>query len=75
MTDNLEILNCNTILPLPPERILNAALKQEFECLLLVGKTKSGEYYVAGTDSETGTNLYLLEAAKHTILNGVFDHD
>ena len=75
MTDNVTILNCQTKLPLPAERILNGAAKQEFQTLLLIGKTKDGEYYFAGTDSDVGVNLFLLEAARHQLLDGAFEND
>lgn len=58
------ILPCETTLPLPPERVLEVAIKAELEEVLVVGKDKDGKLYVACSGARYAEVILLLERAK-----------
>lgn len=58
------ILPCDTTLPLPPERVLEGAIKADLEDVLIVGKDKDGKLYVACSQSAYAEVILLLERAK-----------
>lgn len=57
-----------TTLPIPPERVLNAALAPGLERVLVVGWNPDGTMYFAGSHSDAPENLWLLELAKGVLL-------
>ena len=59
----------NTTLPVPPENVLKGAIEQGLEDVIIVGRTKDGELYMAASTGEAPEILWLIECAKGYILN------
>lgn len=57
-----------TILDLDPKKVLAAVPSEEIENLILIGMTKDGEFYYAGTTSHVPTMLWYLECFKKDCL-------
>ena len=68
MSDNVVSFGGLTKLPLSPERILNAALEQEFARVTVIGVAESGEEYVASSTSDCGAILWDMERARHLFM-------
>lgn len=68
MADNVIPLNCVTRLNLPPERVLEAALEEGLEEVVLVGYDKDGGFYFAASKADGGSVLWLLELAKTKLM-------
>lgn len=62
------VLPVVTVLPLDPERVLNAASEQKFERILLIGITADGEFYFSSSQSDGGTCMWDMEQAKLKLL-------
>lgn len=67
--DNVVVLDMETTLDLPPERILNAAIKADLETVLVIGWDKEGDLYAAGSTAKIGDILLLLERTKQVVLS------
>jgi hypothetical protein len=67
--DNVVLLDMETTLDLPVDRVLDAA-KEELEGghFVLAGRTADGELYFAGNFSDKARILYLLEKCKQEIM-------
>lgn len=57
-----------TKLPLPPEKILNAALEKPFSRVTVIGVLEDGEEYVASSTSDCGAILWDMERARHMFM-------
>lgn len=53
-----------TIIPIPCERVLEAAKGYELSSVLVIGRHPDGTLYLAASHSEMGEILLLLERAK-----------
>jgi hypothetical protein len=49
--------------------VLNAAREQAFERMVVIGRTESGDLYIAGT-ANAGESMILIEQAKHFLTFG-----
>lgn len=61
-------LGCITSLDIPPEKILNAAIQHDLETVLVIGRTKEGELYFAGSSADGGDALWLMALAKKALM-------
>lgn len=62
-------LNCKTTLDIPVERVLNAALKKNLKTCFVMGFDEDGECYFAGSSSDGGDIMWLMEVAKSKLLD------
>jgi hypothetical protein len=69
MGDVIE-LDCITTLPIPPEKVLQAALDHGLQEVVVIGYTKDGDYYLASSEPDGGRIIWLLELAKKKLLEG-----
>ena len=67
MGDVIKLQNV-TRLDLPPEDVLEAALKQEFDGVVVLGLQSDGEEYFASSLGDVGTVLWLVERFKKQLL-------
>lgn len=72
--DNVEILDVETSLGIPPQRVLRAALDANMRSVIVVGYDAGGEHYLAASISDGPEALWLLERAKRSLLAN-FDED
>lgn len=68
MSAEIIILNCETNLPLPVERVLTEGIKNIPERCLLLGYDENEQLYVAGTHSDPAENVYLLNKGLKLLL-------
>lgn len=66
--DNVVVLNCNTRLDLPPDRVLNAALEADLESVTVIGRCKNGESYVASSYGLAKDVVWDLEQVKYFMI-------
>jgi hypothetical protein len=64
MTADVVILDVETTLDLPLDRILNGARDAEVSDCLLLGYEPSGDFYMASQTTDAGKMLILLERAR-----------
>jgi hypothetical protein len=66
-----EVVNlpCITTLNLPPERVLEGALKADLAGVVVLGYTKDGEPYFASTYADGGDVMWLMELCKRMLLD------
>ena len=69
MTAEIHILDVDTLLDIPAERILNKAISADLKTCIVLGYDPEDLLYVASTTSNKAEILYLLEQAKMFILN------
>ena len=62
------ILDVQTKLDIPPERILKKALEADLEGVVVLGYTKDGLYYMAASYADQSTTLWLLETLRHHLM-------
>lgn len=67
-TDNVVVFHGVTTLDIPPERVLNAALKDDLASVLVIGREKSGAIYIAASDNDITLANMLLDVAKRRLL-------
>lgn len=67
------ILDTETTLDIPAERVLQAAIETDLDKVLVVGVEKDGTLYVAASGSSIGDNLLLMERAKRLMLEQIED--
>lgn len=72
---DVTILPVVTKLPIPPERVLNGALEVEFEDVIVIGFTKTGDGYFASSSADGGDVVWQLERAKLKLLKIVDDEN
>lgn len=58
-----------------PNDLINEAAKNEFEEVLIIGKTTDGQSYLASSSTIKRDIVYLIEDLKFQVLAGVFDAD
>lgn len=63
------ILPVETRLPVPVERILEAALESKMQRCIIIGEDENGELYFASSDADGGTVLWWMEKAKKALLD------
>ena len=65
-----EIINLPivTTLDQSPERILEAATREQFEDVIIIGRTRSGQEYFASSSADGGVVIWRLERAKLQLL-------
>ncbi len=69
MLDNIHILDVETTLDIPCDRVIAALQKREFERILVIGFEKDSDHiYCASHTSEIGEQLLLMERAKQHLL-------
>lgn len=66
--DNVVNFTGITKLDLSPERVLNEALKEDLDSVIVIGWTKDGEEYVSSSVADGGTVLWHLERTKLKLL-------
>ncbi len=54
----------DTILDIPPEKILSGAIRTDLDVVLVIGRNKDGALYVAGSMASIPENVWLIECAK-----------
>lgn len=68
MTDNVIPLGNVTSLDLPADRVLEQAMGQGLEGVVLLGFDGDGDFYVKSSYADGGTVLWLMEMAKKKLL-------
>lgn len=71
--DNVEYLGVSTTLPVPTERVLQAALEKGLDSVLIIGKGGSAEgykMYYASSHSDMKEWVWDMEVLKNQIFNG-----
>ena len=68
MTAKIIPFNGITKLDLPPERILQGAIDEGLEGVIVIGYTKDGEEYAASSYADGGTVNWLLDRTKAKLL-------
>ena len=66
---NVVVLNVDSTLDIPPERVLKGALAAELTEVLIIGYRKDGTEYIASSESDGRTILWLCELAKHRLMS------
>ena len=61
-------LHCETVLDIPVETILKAALDASLESVILIGRTESGDEYYASSTGYLPDALWMIEKFKKNIL-------
>jgi hypothetical protein len=61
-------LSVITTLDTPPERILADATREQFEDVIVIGRTRSGQEYFASSSPDGGVVVWRLERAKLKLL-------
>jgi len=72
---NVVILDVVTCLPIPVERILNAALEADLDTVMVVGYDKNGKFYFAGSDPSAPNKVWLLEMGIHKQMQVTIDDE
>lgn len=57
-----------TTLDIPPEKILADAAQEQFEDVIVIGRTRSGQEYFASSSPDGGVVIWRLERAKLKLL-------
>jgi hypothetical protein len=71
---NVVTLDTKTLLPIPPERVLEGALEQTFSRVTVIGVIdESGEEYIASSASDCGAILWDMERARHLFMKNADD--
>ncbi len=69
MTDNnVTVLDVVTTLDCPPERILQEALDEGLNMVVVIGYDADGNEYFSSSVADGGTTLWLLERTKLKLL-------
>lgn len=68
MSDKVIRLNTITTLDLPPKLVVEGALKEDFEDVVIMGLLENGEAYYATNIANVGNVLLILERFKLAIL-------
>ena len=61
--------NFNTRLSVPAENVLKGAIEQNLEDVIIIGRTKDQDLYMAASTGEGPEILWLIECAKGYILS------
>ena len=65
--DNVIIGHFDTVLPIPVDRICDAAKAADLSICIIVGVQKNGDFYFASSDADLGQVLWQLERAKKAL--------
>ena len=68
LVDNVTILPVVTVLDVPCERLLTAALESTLQKVIIIGTDANGEFYFASSMADGGDVLWWLEVAKKRLL-------
>lgn len=70
--DNVIIGQFETVLPIPVDRICDAAKSADLSLCIIIGVEKNGDFYFASSDADLGMVLWQLERAKRKLfeING-----
>lgn len=60
---NVVTLDVQTTLPIPPDKILKAAIGQ-MESAVIIGWDKEGKFYFAASDAQAKDTLWLVKMAE-----------
>ena len=60
---------------IPPERILEAALKAQLTDVVLIGQRPDGSVYFAMSTAEAPAVNWMLDCAKRLLMDGVSDDE
>ena len=66
--DNVVTLDVSTTLPVPPKRVLSAALDADLSSVLVVGFEQSGNLYFAMSQGDAAELLLALRLAERQLL-------
>lgn len=66
--DNVVVLDVVTRLDIPVERILNQAVDDGLQDVVIIGWDDEGEFYFASSKADGGNILWLLEKAKKMLM-------
>jgi hypothetical protein len=66
--DNVIQLSVPTTLDIPPERVLEGALKADLNMVLVLGWTEAGEMYASCSSGNIPEIVFLLEKMKMEVL-------
>lgn len=72
---NVVVLQVETTLDLPLDRILDGARENEITDCLLLGYDKSGEFYLASQTVDAGKLLLLMERARGLLMRRLENPD
>ncbi len=64
------LLEVETTLPIPVERVLDGARDQNLSLLMVIGRNVDGQLYAASSHGDVGNLLLLMERAKAALLEG-----
>ena len=69
MDSNVVILDCVTNLPIPPDRVLESAIGQVSE-VVVIGYDHDGELYIASSHGKKPELLWMLEQVRNVLVTG-----
>lgn len=73
MTAEIITPSFNTRLDIPPERVLEAAKEAGLDQVIVIGRTKDSDLYMASSTGDGPEILWLIECAKGYILDPARD--
>jgi hypothetical protein len=73
MSDNVIIGDFNTTLPIPVDRICDAAKAADLKLCIIIGVDQTGTFYFASSDGDHSTVLWQLERAKQALFKVLND--
>lgn len=62
-------LDCVTRLNIPVQRVLDGAIAQNLEDVVILGKEAGGKYFFASSVPDGGTVLWMMEKLKKELLD------
>lgn len=62
-----------TRLDVPAGRVLERAVEHDLDVCVVVGFDKDGEFYFASSSPDGGNAIWLLESAKHKLMQIAYD--
>jgi hypothetical protein len=72
---NVIELNTVTTAAIPPEKILQAALKAELTEAIVIGQKPDGTVYFAMSTAEVPSVNWLLDCAKRLLMDGIIEDE
>jgi len=69
MSANVIIGPFTTLLPIPVDRICDAAKEAELKLCILIGVDRHGDFYFAASDGDYSMVLWTLERAKRALFD------
>lgn len=68
--DNVVLFTGLTRLDIPAQRVIERALTEDLDNVVVIGTWSNGDYYFAAPTADTGRILYHLERARNSIMKG-----